>query len=133
MSETRIALALLKGLEAWQIANVAAFTASGIAQSAPVGAPYRDESGQEYQPMFVEPALVFAARPSRMRRTLARALERDLAVAVYTRGMFTTFNDADNRAVVADAKTEDLDLVGLAMYGPAHLVEETVKGLSLHR
>ena len=76
MSETRIALALLKGLEAWQIANVAAFTASGIAQSAPVGAPYRDASGQEYQPMFVEPALVFAARPSRMRRRRRLQLKR---------------------------------------------------------
>jgi hypothetical protein len=41
---------------------VTAFLASGIAGAVPevVGEPYRDASGNEYLPMFVQPVLVYA-------------------------------------------------------------------------
>jgi hypothetical protein len=41
---------------------VTAFLVSGIAGTVPevVGEPYRDASGNEYLPMFVQPVLVYA-------------------------------------------------------------------------
>jgi hypothetical protein len=49
-------------LAVWQKTNVAAFLVSGIAGTVDrvVGEPYRDASGNEYLPMFVQPVLVSA-------------------------------------------------------------------------
>ena len=53
-------------------------------------------------------------------------------MAVYTREMFATGHDADNRAAVAQVATADLDLVGLALHGPKNVVDRILKGSRLH-
>ena len=61
--ETKIAVVLRDDLAGWQEANVTAFLVSGVAGTNPdtVGEPYRDASGNEYLPMFVQPVLVYEA------------------------------------------------------------------------
>ena len=61
--ETKIAVVLCDALAVWQKTNVTAFLVSGIAGTVPgvVGEPYRDASGNEYLPMFVQPVLVYEA------------------------------------------------------------------------
>src|SRR5436305_11588360 len=58
--ETKIAVVLCDALAVWQKTNVTAFLVSGIAGTVPevVGEPYRDASGNQYLPMFVQPVLV---------------------------------------------------------------------------
>jgi hypothetical protein len=58
--ETKIAVVLRHDLAVWQKTNVTAFLVSGIAGTVPdvVGEAYRDASGNEYLPMFVQPLLV---------------------------------------------------------------------------
>jgi hypothetical protein len=60
---TKIAVVLRDDLAVWQKTNVTAFLVSGIAGTVEgvVGEPYRDASGNEYLPMFVQPVLVFEA------------------------------------------------------------------------
>jgi hypothetical protein len=55
--DTKIAVVLRDDLAVWQKTNVTAFLVSGIAGTTPdiVGEPYRDASGNEYLPMFVQP------------------------------------------------------------------------------
>ena len=57
--DTKIAVVLRGDLAVWQKTNVTAFLVSGIAGTVPdvVGQPYRDASGNEYLPMFVQPVL----------------------------------------------------------------------------
>jgi len=59
--ETKLAVVLRDDLAVWQKTNVTAFLVSGIAGTVPglVGEPYRDASGQEYLPMFVQPVLTY--------------------------------------------------------------------------
>lgn len=133
LGSTRIAITLLKGLEPWQVANVSSFLASAVSQVAGVGEVYRDGDGTEYLPMLAVPVVVYGAKASRVRRTLTRALDSDVAVAIYPRGLFETYNDEDNRAVAAALSRDDLDLVGVAVVGPEEQVRGVVKGLSLHR
>ena len=64
---------------------------------------------------------------------MERALERDLRVAIYTREMFATGNDEDNRAAVKAVGRPALDLVGICVYGGRSAVDKAVKGTSLHR
>lgn len=141
--DTKIGIVVRDDLAAWQRLNVTAFLAGSVAGGVPgvMGEPYEDGSGNGYLPMFRQPVLVYAADAAALGtvhgRVLARGGEegsptREIAAAVYTEDMFKTGNDDDNRAVVRAVPAADLNLVGLAVYGPRNAVDKVLKGLSLH-
>src|SRR5215469_1383402 len=118
--DTKIAVLLREDLEVWQRLNVTAFLVSGIPQRAPevIGEPYADGDGTEYLPMFRQPVLVFEASKEVLTTCHERAVRRGVAVSVFTADLFATGNDRDNRAAVRAVGRADLDLVGMAVYGP---------------
>ena len=130
----KIAILVRDDLQTWQRLNVTAFLASGIAAAHPhlLGEPYGDADGAAYLSLLGMPILIFQASRDVLRQTRTRALARELPLAVYTRAMFDTGHDAANRAVVAAATGDDLDLVGLALHGPKNAVDKVVKGAILH-
>ena len=132
--DTKVAIAVRGDLEPWQKLNVTAFLASGIAASIGdvIGKPYEDGSGQQYLEMFRQPVLVFAADRPLLSTVRERAAGRGLPTAIYTADLFATGNDDDNRAAVRAAATEDLNLVGVAVYGPRNGVDKVFKGAVLH-
>jgi len=132
--DTKIAVVLLDDLEVWQKTNVTAFLVSGIAGTVPgvVGEPYRDASGNEYLPMFVQPVLVYAADSDALRRAYERAMNRGVTPAVYTRDLFETNHDDANRAAVAVVAADDLDLVGIAFRAERKTVDKIVDRLRFH-
>ena len=132
--DTKIAVVLRDDLAVWQKTNVTAFLVSGIAGTVPdvVGEPYRDASGNEYLPMFVQPVLVYQADAGALRRAYARARDRDVTLAVYTADLFETDHDAANRAAVAAVAEDDLDLVGIAFRAERKVVDKVVDGLRFH-
>ena len=132
--DTKIAVVLRDDLAAWQKANVTAFLVSGIAGTVPglVGEPYRDASGNEYLPMFVQPVLVYQADAPALRRAYERALGRDVSMAIYTADLFETGHDEANRAAVAKVQSDDLDLVGIAFRAERKTVDKVVDGLRFH-
>jgi hypothetical protein len=132
--DTKVAVVLRDDLAVWQRVNVAAFLVSGIAGTVDgvVGEPYRDGSGQEYLPMFVQPVLVYQADRAALRRAFDRALERGVTPAVYTHDLFETNHDAANRAAVAAVPTEELDLVGIAFRADRKTVDRVVDRLRFH-
>jgi hypothetical protein len=132
---TKIAVVLRDDLAVWQKANVTAFLVSGVAGTDPetVGEPYRDASGNEYLPMFVQPVLVYEADAAALRRAFERARDRDVTPAIYTAELFTTGHDEANRAAVAAVAVEDLDLVGIAFRAERKTVDKIVDRLKFHR
>jgi hypothetical protein len=132
--DTKLAVVLRDDLAVWQKTNVTAFLVSGIAATEPavVGEPYRDASGNEYLPMFVQPVLVYEADAAALRRAYERALGRDVELAVYTRELFETGHDEANRAEVARVPADELDLVGIAFRAERKLVDKVVDRLRLH-
>jgi hypothetical protein len=132
--ETKIAVVLLDELAVWQKTNVTAFLVSGIAGTVPgvVGDPYRDGSGNEYLPMFVQPVLVYEADGAGLRRAYERALARDVRLAVYTRELFGTNHDEANRAAVVNVPADELDLVGIALRAERKTVDKVVDRLRFH-
>ena len=129
--ETKTALVLRKDLAPWQIANVAAFLAGGLAATHPElkGEPYRDGGGKAYTALIREPVFVYGGTVEELRRTHLRALSRELVPAVYIEAMFKTANDADNRAAFAAAPTDALDFVGIGLHGPRKAVDKVVNSL----
>jgi hypothetical protein len=132
--DTKLAVVLRDDLAVWEKTNVTAFLVSGIAATEPavVGEPYRDASGNEYLPMFVQPVLVYEADAAALRRAYERALGRDVELAVYTRELFETGHDEANRAEVARVPADELDLVGIAFRAERKLVDKVVDRLRLH-
>ena len=111
-----------------------AFLVSGIAGTVPgvVGEPYRDASGNEYLPMFVQPVLVYEADRAELRRAYERALSRGVKPAISTHDLFATGHDEANRAAVAAVAAEDLDLVGIAFRADRKTVDKIVDRLHFH-
>ena len=129
--ETKTALVLRQDLGGWQLANVAAFLAGGLAGTAPelLGEPYRDGAGRYYSALVREPVFVYGATVDELRRTHLRALSRSLRPAIYTEAMFKTTNDIDNRAAVAAAPPDAIDFVGIGVHGPRKVVDKVINSL----
>ncbi|MFF3909494.1 DUF2000 family protein [Streptomyces sp. NPDC001848] len=132
--DTKIAVLLREDLEAWQRLNVTAFLVSGLGTTAPevVGEPYEDADGVPYLPMFRQPVLVFEGTKETLTSAHRRILSRALPRAVFTSDLFTTGHDDANRKAVRAVRTDQLDLVGLAVYGPRNAVDKVLKGARMH-
>jgi hypothetical protein len=132
--DTKIAVLLRDDLPTWQRLNVTAFLVSGVGTAMPevIGEPYADVDGTDYLPMFRQPVLVFAGSKETLTTAHTRALGRGLPLAVFTSDLFGTGNDRDNRAAVRAVPKNQLDLVGLAVYGPRNAVDKVLKGARMH-
>jgi hypothetical protein len=132
--DTKVAVLVRDDLETWQRLNVTAFLVSGITAAHPqlVGEPYADADGTAYLALLGQPVVVLEASAETLKQAHARALGRELSLSVYTREMFSTGWDEANRAAVAAVPRDELDLVGLAVFGPRNGVDKTVKGARLH-
>ena len=132
---TKIAVVVRDDLATWQRLNVTAFLMTGIAATGPegtVGPNYEDADGVQYLPMLRQPVLVYEASAEALRKSHRRALEREAELAIYTHELFATGHDDENRAAVKAVRTEDLDLVGLAIRAPHRQADQILRGLKRH-
>jgi hypothetical protein len=114
---------------------VCAFLIAGVtaaAGSEAIGEDYLDADGIRYLPLLVQPVLVFEATADKLRTVRERAQRREVPIAIYTSEMFSTGNDADNRAAVRAVATQELDLVGVALRAPHRDADAILRGLSRH-
>jgi hypothetical protein len=133
--DTKVAVAVRDDLAAWQRLNVTAFLMSAVTASAgthAIGEDYVDGDGRRYLPMLVQPVLVFEASAEKLRIVHERAARRDVTLAIYTREMFATGNDEDNRAAVRAVATDQLDLVGVALRAAHRDADAVLRGLARH-
>lgn len=68
-----------------------------------------------------------------MSELLQKTLTKEVVMAIYTEELFKTYNDEDNRAMVAKFKTQELNLVGIAIRGKKNHVDKLLKGFELHK
>ena len=120
--DTKAAVVVRDDLATWQRLNVTAFLMSGVtAQAGPaaIGEDYLDADGRRYLPLLVQPVLVFEAGRRQADGPSASAPSAAASrIAIYTREMFATGNDEDNRAAVRAVATDELDLVGIGLRAP---------------
>ncbi len=133
--DTKVAVVVRDDLEPWQRLNVTAFLVSGITAAAghtAIGEDYLDADGNRYLPLIVQPILVFEASAAKLETVRERAERREVPLAIYTREMFSTGKDEDNRAAVKAVSAADLDLVGAALRAPHRDADAVLRGLSRH-
>ena len=131
--DTKIAVVVRNDLQTWQKLNVTAFTISGVAGTQDViGQEYVDGSGVTYLPMIKQPIMVFGADGEELKAIHQKALARGVDFTVYTEELFATPNDDENRAAVKAVPTDELNLVGLGLYGKKKPMDKILKGIKLH-
>ena len=133
--DTKVAIIIRDDLAVWQRLNVCAFLMSGVvAKAGPdaIGEQYQDADDVAYLPLLVQPVLVFEASAAKLTTVRDRAERREIVIAVYTVEMFSTGNDADNRAAVRAVRTADLDLVGIGLRAPHKDADAVLRGLKRH-
>ena len=133
--DTKAAMVVRDDLVTWQRLNVTAFLMSGLtAQAGPsaIGEDYLDADERRYLPLLVQPVLVFEASGAKLTTVRERAERRGVTIAIYTREMFSTGNDEDNRAAVRAVPTAELDLVGIGLRAPHRDADAVLRGLARH-
>jgi hypothetical protein len=131
--DTKIKVVLRDDIEMWQKLNVTAFLMSGIAASQDiVGEAYYDKDKVKYLPMSKQPIMIHVSDTDGLKVLLNNAISKEMEVAIFTEELFETYNDIDNREMVANYSTEDLNLVGLAIRGKKNQVDRMLKGYGLH-
>jgi hypothetical protein len=133
--DTKAAVVVSDDLASWQRLNVTAFLMTGLAaQAGPsaIGEDYEDADGRRYLPLLVQPVLVFEATGAKLTTVRERAERRGVTIAIYTREMFATGNDEDNRAAVRAVPTAQLDLVGIGLRAPHRDADAVLRGLARH-
>ena len=132
--DTKIKIVLREDLEMWQKLNVTAFLMSGIAGTQEIiGQPYLDADNVQYLPMSQQPIMIHSSSGERMNDLLQKALTKEVVIAIYTKELFGTYNDEDNRAMVAKFKMAELNLVGIALRGKKNHVDKLLRGFDLHK
>ena len=134
MFDTKIVIILRDDLKPWQELNVTAFLATGIVGAEPsiIGEPYRDRSGNIYNPMSIQPMVVLSADAATMAKAHRKCLELEIRASAYVEEMFATGHDAANRAVFAEFAPEDAKLVGLAFRAAKKVADKISKGARMH-
>ncbi len=133
--DTKIAVVVRDDLEPWQRLNVTAFLVSGVtAEAGPkaIGEDYLDADGNAYMPLIVQPILIFEANAAKLQTVRERAERREVPLAIYTKDMFSTGKDEENRAAVRAVSAVQLDLVGAALRAPHRDADAVIRGLSRH-
>lgn len=132
--DTKIKIILREGLEPWQELNVTAFLMSGIAGTQNIiGESYMDADGVTYLPMSQQPIMILSASAEKLSDVMQKATQKGMAVSIYTKELFSTYNDEDNRAEVIKHHTSELDLVGIAIRGAKNPLDRITKGIGMHR
>ncbi len=83
--------------------------------------------------MSQQPIMIHSATGDQMNDLLKKALTKDVVISIFTQELFNTFNDEDNRTMVANFKTDELNLVGLGIRGKKNHVDRLLKGFELHK
>jgi len=133
--DTKIAVVLRDDLPVWQQLNMTAFLVSGIASTneGVTGENYEDASGNVYLPMFRQPVLIFGGTAEQLREVYERTLSQKAKFAIFTEELFSTGHDEANRAAVKAVPCETLKITGIALRENKKVVDQIVKGLSLHK
>lgn len=134
MFETKIVIILRDNLMAWQELNVTAFLMSGIIAESPklIGEPYRDRSGNLYNPMSIQPVVVLTGDSATLANIQRRCLEQQVIASAYIEEMFSTGHDAANRDVFAQFAPADAKLVGIGFRAPKKIADKISKGAKMH-
>ena len=135
MYDKKVAIVIQDSLLPWQKLNVASFLASSIAIKFPEthGDEFVTADNVRFLPFLKNPILVYKAETKeKLQRAFLRSRDRELAIGIYTNPLFETRSGDENVSEIAKNTVDDLDLVGIIVYGENKKVDKALEGLKFH-
>jgi len=135
MNDKKIVIAILDDLATWQKLNVVSFLTSSIASRFPEthGEDLVTADGKTFLPLLKHPIVLYkATSQADLQRALRRSLDRELSIGIFTKPLFDTRTGEENVAEIAKYSVDDLDLVGLIVYGDNKKVNKAIDNLKFH-
>jgi hypothetical protein len=135
MYDKKVAVVIKDDLLPWQKLNVVAFLAGSVAIEFPEthGKKFITADHETFLPFIKHPTLVYKAESSdKLQRAFQRAKDRDLAIGIYTRQLFDTRSEEENVLEIAKHTADQLDLVGMIVYGENKKVDKALDELPYH-
>ncbi|MGH1516470.1 DUF2000 family protein [Chryseobacterium sp. JK1] len=135
MYNKKVAVVIKDDLLPWQKLNVVAFLAGSIAIEFPEthGEKFITADHKTFLPFIKHPTLVYKAESSeKLQRAFQRAKDRELAIGIYTQQLFDTRSGEENVLEIAKHTADQLDLVGIIVYGENKKVDKALDGLKYH-
>ncbi|MCW1962622.1 DUF2000 domain-containing protein [Chryseobacterium viscerum] len=135
MYDKKVAIVIKDDLLPWQKLNVASFLAGSIAIEFPEthGEKFITADQETFLPFIKHPTLVYKAETTeKIQRAFRRSKDRDLAIGIYTRQLFETRSGEENVLEIAKHRADELDLVGIIVYGENKKVDKALDGLKFH-
>ena len=135
MYDKKVAIVLLNELLPWQKLNVVSFLASSITISFPEthGADFVTADNIRFLPFMKHPVLIYKAETKeKLQRAFVRSRDRELAIGIYTKPLFDTRSGEENVSQIAGTRADELDLVGIIVYGENKKVDNALDGLKFH-
>lgn len=135
MYDKKVAIVIKEGLLPWQKLNVVSFLAGSIAIQFPEthGEDFITADNVRFLPFIKHPTLIYKAENSeKMQRAFRRSRDRELAIGIYTQPLFDTRSGEESVKEIASHTIDDLDLVGIIIYGENKKVDKALDGLKFH-
>jgi hypothetical protein len=135
MYDKKVAIVIKNDLLDWQKLNVVSFLASSIAIRFPEthGQDFVTADNVKFLPFLKHPILVYKAETAeKLQRAFQRSKNRELAIGIYTKSLFDTRSGEENVLEIAKYRTDDLNLVGIIIYGENKKVDKALDGLKFH-
>lgn len=135
MYDKKVAIVIKDDLLPWQKFNVVSFLAGSIAIEFPEthGNKFITADQEEYLAFIKHPTLIYKAdNAEKLQRAFHRAKDRELAIGIYTQQLFATRSGEENVLEIAKHTADNLDLVGMIVYGENKKVDKALDGLKFH-
>ncbi|KMQ59636.1 hypothetical protein ACM40_16010 [Chryseobacterium sp. BLS98] len=135
MYDKKVAIVIKNDLLDWQKLNVVSFLASSIAIRFPEthGQDFVTADNVKFLPFLKHPILVYKAETAeKLQRAFQRSKNRELAIGIYTKSLFDTRSGEENVLEIAKYRADDLNLVGIIIYGENKKVDKALDGLKFH-
>lgn len=135
MYDKKVAIVIKNDLLDWQKLNVVSFLASSIAIRFPEthGQDFVTADNVKFLPFLKHPILVYKAETAeKLQRAFQRSKDRELAIGIYTKSLFDTRSGEENVLEIAKYRADDLNLVGIIIYGENKKVDKALDGLKFH-
>lgn len=135
MYDKKLAIVILDDLLVWQKLNVVSFLAGSITIEFPEihGGDFVTADNVRFLPFIKNPTLIYKAESSeKLKKAFLRSRDRELAIGIYTRPLFATRSGEENIKEIASKNINELDLVGIIVYGESKKVDKAFDGLKFH-
>lgn len=131
----KIAIIIRSDLKDWQKMNVVACLSASVAIAFPEvhGDRFVNASGSDYLPFMKNPVLIYAANSmDEINRAFRRGKDRELAIGIYTEGLFATKCAEENHLEISKTDDDNQVLAGIILYCENKKVNKALDGLKLH-